>query len=140
MSEISRYDDVIDSRDVIERIEDLELEAGGRFIEKHPEGVSWGEVADDHSAELDDEDAAELVALRRLAEQGEELDDWADGVALVRDSYFREYAMEMADELGLLPESYQWPTSCIDWDQAARELRMDYTPVEFDGVTYWARA
>ena len=27
----------------------------------------------------------------------------------------------------------------IDWDQAARELRMDYASVEYDGVTHWYR-
>lgn len=27
----------------------------------------------------------------------------------------------------------------VDWERAARELQMDYTPVEFDGVTYWVR-
>ena len=30
--------------------------------------------------------------------------------------------------------------TCIDWAQAARELRMDYTSVDFDGVTYWIRS
>jgi hypothetical protein len=29
--------------------------------------------------------------------------------------------------------------SCIDWDQAARELQVDYFDVDFDGVTYWIR-
>jgi hypothetical protein len=28
---------------------------------------------------------------------------------------------------------------CIDWNEAASELQMDYTAVEFDGVTYWVR-
>lgn len=27
----------------------------------------------------------------------------------------------------------------IDWERAAEELRMDYTAVDFDGVTYWVR-
>ena len=28
----------------------------------------------------------------------------------------------------------------IDWAQAAHELQMDYTSVDFDGVTYWIRS
>ena len=32
-----------------------------------------------------------------------------------------------------------WPNTCIDWDQAAGELKMDYSAVDFDGVTYWIR-
>ena len=26
-----------------------------------------------------------------------------------------------------------------DWERATRELQMDYTEVDFDGVTYWIR-
>ena len=35
--------------------------------------------------------------------------------------------------------SSQWPYTCIDWDQAARELKMGYTELEYDGVAYLAR-
>jgi hypothetical protein len=66
--------------------------------------------------------------------------EWRDGVALIRDTYFRDYAMELADDLGMLPKNYTWPTSCIDWDQAARELQMDYSSCDFYGVTYWYRS
>ena len=36
------------------------------------------------------------------------------------------FACQMADELGLAPEGYSWPTSYIDWTAAARDLMMDY--------------
>lgn len=39
----------------------------------------------------------------------------------------REFAMEMADQIGAIDSEAQWPYSCIDWDQAARELMMDYS-------------
>lgn len=38
----------------------------------------------------------------------------------------RDFAQQFADDLGLIPEGLGWPASCIDWDQAARELMMDY--------------
>jgi len=28
---------------------------------------------------------------------------------------------------------------CIDWKAAARDLQVDYTEVDFDGVSYWIR-
>jgi hypothetical protein len=28
----------------------------------------------------------------------------------------------------------------INWEEAAEALQMDYTPIEFDGETYWGRA
>lgn len=65
--------------------------------------------------------------------------DWYP-VTCIRESYFKEYAMELADDIGAIkPGEHSWPYTCIDWDQAARELRMDYTGVDFDGVTYYVR-
>jgi hypothetical protein len=34
----------------------------------------------------------------------------------------------------------QWPTDCIDWERAARDLQMDYMSVYFDDELYWIRA
>lgn len=120
---IDNADDVIDSRDVIARIEELE---------------SRTENPDD--PEVEAEEFAELMALRKLAEQCEGYAaDWQHGETLIRDSYFKRYAMELADDIGAINKDASWPNTCIDWDQAARELQMDYTSVDFDGVTYWIR-
>lgn len=85
-----------------------------------------------------DPDGLDTQALIELAVQGETLEDWNYGCTLVRDSYFTEYAQELARDIGAAP-SNEWPGRCIDWEQAARELQVDYTPLDFDGVTYWAR-
>ena len=115
--DISNSDDVIDSRDVIERIGELEGQD-----------------------ELDDEEKAELAVLKSLQGEAEGYsEDWRYGSTLIRDSYFREYAMEFADEIGAIPANASWPLTCIDWGQAARELQMDYTAVNFGGVRYWVR-
>ena len=64
--------------------------------------------------------------------------DWYP-VTLIRDSYFKTYAMDLAEDIGAINFDATWPNNCIDWDKAARELRMDYTAVTFDGVDYWTR-
>ena len=116
---ISNTDDVIDSRDVIERIEELEAEL----------------------PVLSDVERTELASLRELAREGEDfLPDWQYGAALIRDSYFTEYAQDLAEDIGAIPADASWPVYCIDWERAARELRYDYTAIDFDGVTYWARS
>ena len=48
----------------------------------------------------------------------------------------RDYAQTYAEECGLVPEEYVWPTSCIDWEQATRELMMDHytAPAPGSGV------
>ena len=114
---ISNCDDIIDSRDIIERIEELE--------------------ADD---ERDEADSDELTTLQEFAKEGEDYaEDWAHGATLIRDSYFETYAEELATDCCEMPSDNSWPMYCIDWEWAARDLQIDYTQIEFDGVTYWVR-
>ena len=118
MADTSSDADVLDSRDIIARIEELE---------------------DDE--DLDADARVELAELRALAKQGEDLDDWEHGLCLVRDSYFKRYAQELAEDCDYIngDAGSRWPYTCIDWEQAAEELKQDYTSLEYDGVTYWAR-
>lgn len=134
---ISNNDDIIDSRDVMERIEELKYE-WAEVTGDDPDDYDMGR--DDWAVGLGEDGADELVALLALAEEGADYAaDWMYGETLIRDSYFKEYAMELAEDMGVLPSEYLWPTSYIDWDAAARDLQMDYTTVDFDGVTYWVR-
>ena len=87
---------------------------------------------------LEDGPAPELVTFAKECE--DYCEDYEYGATLIRDSHFREYAMELAEEnIGAIPKEYTWPISCIDWGQAVRELQHDYYPVDFNGVTYWTR-
>lgn len=115
-------DDIIDSRDVIFHIADLN------------DQLLNSESADEI---IDIED--ELAPLLALAEEADTLSDWEYGAQLIRDDYFTTYAQGFAEDVGAIDEAARWPATCIDWEWAARELQMDYTPVEFDGVAYWAR-
>lgn len=115
--EISDMDDVIDSREIMDRIAELS-EQDSR----------------------DDDETAELTKLETLAaDGGESSEDWQYGATLIRDSYFKDYAQDLAEDIGAIDHNATWPMSCIDWDQAARELQMDYRSVDFDGITYWVR-
>jgi hypothetical protein len=154
---ISNTEDIIDSRAVIARIEELETEREAltdAFTEAEDalvlavqagEGVqSANRVADETARALAEwdgsEDGDELAALRKLAEEAEGYAaDWPYGEALIRDSYFVEYAQQLADDLGAVNSEASWPNNCIDWDRAASELQQDYTAVDFAGVTYWIR-
>jgi hypothetical protein len=132
MSDISNSDDIIDSRDVIARIEELENDRAA-------------EVKDDAGDcnrlfEWDDANGHELAALKAFAAEGANYaPDWEHGETCIRDSYFKEYAQELAEDIGAINADATWPNSCIDWDCAAHQLKQDYTAVDFDGVTYWVR-
>jgi len=125
--EISNYDDVIDSRDVIERIAELE------YAEEHADCDGCGKG-------ITEDDAAELAALRALQDEAQSTPDWRYGETLIRDDYFTEYAQQLAEECDMVSEADRWPMTCIDWEEAARQLQVDYFTVDFDGVTYWVRA
>lgn len=114
----SNMDDVLDSRDLIERIELLE---------------GLGEDRDEQENE-------ELTALKALAEEASGSPDWQHGETLIRDSYFKDYAQELAEDCDMLKDATSWPLTCIDWDQAAKELQYDYFQVDYDGVAYWIRS
>lgn len=38
-----------------------------------------------------------------------------------------DFAENMAEELGAVDKNASWPMTCIDWEQAAKELMYDYT-------------
>jgi hypothetical protein len=116
-NDIDNGQDIIDSRDIIARIEEL-----------------------DSLDERDEDEAKELTILRKVADQGEGYGDWEYGEGLIRESYFETYAQELAEDIGAIGKDMQWPLSHIDWEAAAEELKMDYTEIDFDGITYYMRA
>jgi hypothetical protein len=54
--------------------------------------------------------------------------------------HFQDYAQELAEECDMVPDNITWPCDCIDWEKAARELRYDYSEIEFDDITYLIRS
>lgn len=124
-SEITNSEDYIDTRDVIERIEFLREQV----VELKNEGV---DVTSEEQ---------ELESLEKLKEQLEDDSEFEYGLTLIRESYWQEYAEECAQDFGYIDrdKQYQWPFNHIDWEAAADELQMDYSEVDFDGVTYYYR-
>jgi len=116
--EINNRRDFWDSQNIIARIKELE-------------GVEEYDLGEQN----------ELKMLLEFAKEGESLSDWEYSVTFIRDSHFKDYAIELAEELGATSsqKSNTWPYNCIDWDRAARELQYDYTCIYMDGVAYWAR-
>ena len=117
--------DIIDVRDIIARVEELEGEM--------PDG--------DHARNW--EDADEYATLTSILEDlacngGDE--QWRGDsypLTLIAESYFIEYAQELVCEvenLGDLPHYIE-----IDWEATARNVAMDYSTVEIDGMEYLYR-
>ena len=116
--------DIIDLRDIIARVEELDPE--------------YSDI------KLTDDEAKELAELQAILDDlkgngGDEQfrGDWYP-VTLIRDSHFTDYAREMLEDCGTIPRDLpSWVE--IDWEATARNIRVDYTPTDIDGVTYWYR-
>lgn len=153
--------DVIDSRDVIERINELESELQDTHdIERREWADLQTELADLEELPPDAEPAEDFEEwLRRAHDSGE--DDVAElfllrtliaeleahageaprhGVTMIRDSYFESYAQELAEDTGAIDRNATWPNTHIDWEAAADALKQDYCPIDYDGVEYWVRS
>lgn len=145
---ITNTEDVIDSRDVIARIEHLQgefdawadLAVENAVVEERgeiprPTVEDWADV---------DEDGGELRALLALAEEASCSPDWIHGETLIRDSYFTEYIEQLIDDCYELPKEFKsgewpWRHMSIDFEAAADEAKADYSDCDFDGETYWIR-
>lgn len=182
-NEISNSEDIIDSRDVIARVDELEsdIESWNEDLNDHrieiTDKVDEIEELEDRSQELDDDkDEAEIAEIENLvdslnseiddiesnittiefdiAEAQDELDpikslaegcegyaaDWNYGEALIRDSYFEEYCKELVSDIGDLPATLPgYIENNIDWSGVADDLRIDYTSIDFNSITYWIR-
>ena len=72
---------------------------------------------------------------------GYQIEDVAENEPTMIPAYdFTEYAQELAEDIGAIDPDAKWPVYCIDWERAARELKMDYTSVRVNGMTYYFRA
>lgn len=118
--------DIIDVRDIIARVEELETEMPEndndvRNWENLDEYTKLTEILDDLKGEGGDEQWR---------------GDWYP-VTLICEDHFTEYAEQLVCEchdLSKLPNFVH-----IDWEATAREVKVDYSEVSVDGVTYFYR-
>lgn len=167
-STISKGNNIVDSRDVIARIEELEeereilsdaVDTAREALSDHRDDEPGDETEEDHqkwdeklselkaalvtaAQELDDwdegDDATELKELKELAEDGESVDDWEHGATLIHESHFTDYCKELVSEIGDMPKEIPHYI-VIDWEATADNLRQDYTTVEWGNETYYVR-
>lgn len=139
---ISPYDDVIDGRMILDRIDEIELGHIDDEAEFRPDTMSC-------------EDSVEHGVLCELRNGiGER--HCRDGVTLIRESYFRDHIKQEYEDAGseyyeynpntcrheLVPWSdlmQRLPFSHIDWEAVAQAEQYGYLSLEFKGTTYYYR-
>lgn len=133
MNDIDENQDFIDSRDIISRIEELRVDLNGVVLNEETSEYEIDGV--NYSIEYE-----ELESLEALNAEGLRLSaDWVHGCTLIRDSYFEEYAMDLAEDIGAIESRDHWPATCINWESACDTIKCDYAELQFNGVTYYVR-
>lgn len=131
MANFDGTDAFFDSREVIERIAELE-EIG---TEENSEGIEFDadRLCDEFREEYDS-----LIALQDEVEGY--ISDWQYGAMFISEDYFTDYAEELVKDVGYIPADLpEWIKDNINWDGVADALKVDYTEFEFRGTTYYAR-
>jgi hypothetical protein len=163
MSKIEAGKEVIDSREIVERIEELESEKQGLVdaveeaqaayeyhdSEDTKSTPEWSDLVEARKALalwLESEEETELESLKALAEQGEqESRDWIHGETLIHRRYWVDFTAETIHDCYEMPKGWpsgEWPFRhmTIDYEAAAEELEHDYASIDFDGHEYLIRS
>lgn len=149
MADINYNDDILDSRDLDERLEELE-----ELEEALKDAISeFEDLSDDEDTPNSDllaaEDACtraredfgdeERAELKMLQEARDEVgSEWSHGETLIADSYFIDYAEDMIKDIGDLPRELPGYIA-IDWEATAENIKVDYSYLELDGNKFWYR-
>lgn len=123
----------LDTRDLLTELDELEERETWCTGEGEPD-----EPSPAHNP-LDDDEQERLDALRTLRDEVG-VRAMRDGETMIPEDEFEEYAQVLADDIGAINAEAHWPLTCIDWEQAARELSYDYLFVYFAGTNYYVRA
>lgn len=110
------HEDVIDSRDIIERIEELEGDE-----------------------DLDESEQEELAMLKSVAEEGEHFSDWEHGETLINTNYWVEYCKDLVSDVGDLPRDLP-SYIAIDWEKTADNLSNDYSRIDVGNSEFYIRS
>lgn len=117
--------DIIDVRDIIARVKELENEVA------ETEAQAWAN-RDEYAA---------LTAILDELEDGGGDEQWRGAwypVTLIRESHFVDYVQELLEDCDIIPRNLPHYIH-IDWELTARELKVDYSEVTIEGVTYFYR-
>lgn len=100
----------------------------------------------DDVEDIRDKIASLTQALSERVEDKEIIDDLEQALEesnrddyFILDEDFRNYAEEEAESMHAAGTFNHWPMTCIDWNEAAKDLESDYSQVTIGGYTYLYR-
>lgn len=139
----------LDSRDLIEKREELKQQVLDDFNEKFE--YSQKEEISEILFLIDDSDV--VVFLECWEDELKEIEDidnlesevssseWDYGITFIPEDEFEEYCKELVKDCGFISrDTPMLIQNNIDWAGVAEDMKMDYSEVEFRGVSYLYRS
>lgn len=142
-------DNLINSREIISRIEELESDIDAAKVdilasykELTPDSKHWFSDRDEYVMETlyadYPEEIGELNDLKAFAEDLEGYGDWEYGETLIHEDYFEEYCQELVEDCYTI-DVPDFIKNNIDWEGIASEMKADYMDSTIQGETYYMR-
>lgn len=148
MNEITSSDDVIDTRSARDRLEELmpykvtseiakspydyihefATEQEARDAIEEAEGGPGGLVVDLWEDELREQKS--LLDLKSRIDK----EAWDDDTELISDDHFPVFSRNYHEGLAEIPDCLE---AHIDWNGVAADFQGDYTPITWEGATFW---
>ncbi len=156
--DISNTDNILDSRDVIARFDEMESERNDleSEIETAQDALDEYDANEGNEKELlelednlaearknlaewDDENGQEFKDLKAFCEECEECSsDWTHGESIIHESHWEEYVEDLCKDCGYISKDFpHWIE--IDWSKTAKNVAQDYSTVDWAGETYYIR-
>lgn len=143
-----RYDTIIDSRDLANRLEELrEMKQAIEDAEERLQRLRIVENPSDNELEQAEkalEDAKEAFGedeaseLKDLENAESEIPEFTSGNTLVPRDEWIEYVEELVKDIGDLPKKIPHYI-VIDWEATAKNIEADYSEIEIQGTTFLYR-
>ena len=136
----------LDSRDLIEKREELQNQILNSFNETFPQY----ETDDFENILFEEEEVQswkedwldEIVEITDIEKLEDEVSssEWGYGITFISEDEFEDYCKQFVEDCGYLSKELPFfISSNIDWVGVADDLRVDYLEVEYQGVTYLFR-
>lgn len=139
---ISTMKDVIDTRDLQDRLTELEdikelIEQVQNEIDAQP--VENADRIEELKIKLEDlQSDFDQVEFDELTEMSNEIPEWKDGNTLIKEDYFEQYCQELCEDIGDIPKNI--PTYIvIDWAATANNIKYDYSECSYKNEIYLYR-
>lgn len=137
---------IIDTRDLIGTRDELKEQILDSFLDDFPHYADMTESFEDirfEEEELDSwkldwvEDLSEITRIDEL--ENEIGSEFEDGVQLIEEADFEDYCADLLEDLGYIYQETSQAGLKLIGGATASNIRLDYSEVEFDGITYLYR-